>query len=121
MRYLAILLVLAGAAWLVLGQRPDAPKGPVTGQAAMVDYGADWCPPCRQMVPVLAALKAEYAGRASILFVDVDKHGEQAARYGVTGIPVQIFYDKDGAERFRHVGFLAKEDCARILDGLIGP
>lgn len=120
MRYLVILLVLAGVAWLALGQPSSAPKGPITGQPALVDYGADWCPPCRQMVPVLAALKAEYAGRAAIMFVDVDKNGEQASSYGVSSIPVQIFYDRDGVERFRHVGFLAKEDCARVLDGLIG-
>ena len=37
----------------------------------LVDLGATKCIPCKQMVPVLAALKSEYAGQLEVVFLDV--------------------------------------------------
>ncbi|MBW1802689.1 MAG: thioredoxin fold domain-containing protein, partial [Deltaproteobacteria bacterium] len=72
----------------------------------MLDLGADACIPCKMMAPIMAKLEKEYKGRADIIFIDVWKKPEQAKRFKVKAIPTQIFFDKNGKEVGRHVGFL---------------
>ena len=62
------------------------------------------------MAPILEELKREYAGRLDVEFIDVWKNPNAGQRYGIRMIPTQIFYDAEGKERFRHVGFLGMED-----------
>lgn len=57
----------------------------------VVDFTADWCPPCRAMKPVLAALSDE---RDDVRFVeiDVDTYPDLAARYEVLSMPTFIVF-----------------------------
>jgi thioredoxin 1 len=75
----------------------------------LVDVGADKCIPCKMMAPILEDLKKEYAGILEVKFVDVWKYPEEADKYGVQGIPTQIFYDASGKELGRHMGFIDRE------------
>ena len=94
----------------------DAAQGTGTNAAAkaalprLVDLGADKCIPCKAMAPILADLKTNYAGRLDVEFIDVWKKPEAAKPYKIKLIPTQIFYDAKGKERFRHQGFISKED-----------
>jgi thioredoxin 1 len=76
----------------------------------LVDLGAGQCIPCKMMAPILEELKKEYAGRLQVDFIDVWKNPDEAKRYGIQLIPTQIFFDVSGTERFRHEGFMSKED-----------
>ena len=76
----------------------------------IVDLGAGKCIPCKMMAPVLEALKKEYAGRMNVEFIDVWENPDAGKPYGIEMIPTQIFFDAEGKELFRHVGFFAKED-----------
>ena len=62
------------------------------------------------MFPVLDELKKEYAGKLEVEFIDVWKNPDAGKPYGIEVIPTQIFYDANGKELFRHIGFFAKED-----------
>ena len=75
----------------------------------LVDLGAKKCIPCKQMVPVLAALTTEYAGRLEVVFIDVWENRAAGKEYGIRLIPTQIFYDAAGKELFRHEGYWSKE------------
>lgn len=79
----------------------------------LVDVGADKCIPCIMMAPVLEELKKEYSGVLEVEFVDVWKNPQAGRQYGVRGIPTQIFYDANGKELKRHLGFISKQG---ILD-----
>jgi thioredoxin 1 len=87
-------------------------SGPVTGVKLpkLVDLGADKCIPCKAMAPILEGLKKEYAGKLNVEFIDVWKNPDAGKAFGIEMIPTQIFYDAEGKERFRHVGFYGKED-----------
>lgn len=61
----------------------------------MVDVGAAWCGPCRVIEPTVAALAAEYAGKAKIVALDADTNQKTTVRYGVRGLPT-ILYFKNG-------------------------
>lgn len=93
----------------------DVDRARASGKPFMVDFGAGGCRPCDMMAPILAALKKEYTGKAEILFIDVREQQILAARYGVQSIPVQVFFDKDGREVFRHVGFFSREQIEAKL------
>ena len=93
-----------------------AAGGPASAEATtaalprLVDLGADKCIPCKQMAPILEDLKTTYAGQLQVDFIDVWKNPEAGGQYGIRVIPSQIFYDAQGQELFRHVGFFGKED-----------
>ncbi len=59
---------------------------------------------------MLEELKKEYAGRLDVEFIDVWENPDAGKPYGIEVIPTQIFYDANGKELFRHVGFFAKDD-----------
>ncbi len=88
---------------------------PAKGTVTMVDLGAKKCVPCKMMAPILEKLETAYEGRAAIVFIDVWENREQGARFKIRAIPTQIFFDEQGQEVFRHVGFL---DEKSIVDQL---
>lgn len=98
--------------------KTDIAAVPTQGLVTMVDLGAHKCIPCKMMAPIIAELQREYAGRASIVFIDVWEHHEQVERFGIQAIPTQIFYDKSGKEAERHVGFMDKKSIVATLEKL---
>jgi thioredoxin 1 len=82
---------------------------PVKGMVTMLDLGAKSCIPCKMMAPILQKLEKVFRGKAAIVFIDVWEHNDQVRRFRLHAIPTQIFYDKDGKEVYRHVGFMSEE------------
>jgi thioredoxin 1 len=91
---------------------------PVKGMVTMVDVGANSCVPCKMMAPILEKLEKDYKGKVAILFIDVWKDSTQAKRFGVRTIPTQIFYDKEGDEVYRHVGFMSENAITTQLKNM---
>ncbi len=87
-----------------------------SGRVTLIDLGAEECPPCKVMAPIIEELQSEYAGRADIIFIDVWKDPAQAKQFNVKAVPTQIFFDVDGREVFRHVGFLDKRTIVGALE-----
>ena len=102
----------------IAADAPDIPPVPTPDMVTMVDLGAHKCIPCKMMAPIIEELQKEYADRASIIFIDVWEHKEQARRFGIRGIPTQIFYDNQGKEVGRHIGFLDKKSIMDMFDKL---
>jgi thioredoxin 1 len=92
---------------------PAASALPTRGLPRLVDLGADKCIPCKLMAPILEELKKEYVGRLDVVFIDVWKDRDAGAPYNIRVIPTQIFYDAAGKERFRHEGFISKEEILK--------
>ena len=76
----------------------------------LLELGSHSCIPCKQMMPILKELTESYQGQLKVQFIDVWQDRESAQKYNVRLIPLQIFFDKQGNELFRHEGFFAKED-----------
>lgn len=71
------------------------------GPLVVVDYYADWCPPCRMLAPVLARVAGEFQDVAVVGKVDVDAEKNLARRNNIRGIPeVRFFRDGQMVDRF---------------------
>jgi thiol-disulfide isomerase/thioredoxin len=88
-------------------------KARKSGKLSMVDFGATGCKPCDMMTPILETLRKKYEGKVNVLFVHVREQQILASRYGVQSIPIQVFFDKDGKEVFRHNGFFPQEEIEK--------
>lgn len=63
----------------------------------IVVFGADWCPDCRKIEPIMEMLEKDYDGKVGIYKVNIDKEEALKDEVGVRRIPTLIFF-KDGKE-----------------------
>lgn len=73
----------------------------ISGHVVIVDFYANWCPPCRRLSPVLNDLVAKHGGKVLLGKVNVDKNKKLASKLKVSNIPdVRIFVDDKQVDRF---------------------
>lgn len=80
----------------------------------LVDFGAEWCPPCRKMEPVIAQLKNEAANKYIVVKIDAATQTEIMKQIKVDALPVFIIY-KNGKEVWRKQGITALDELKKIL------
>ncbi|HUV39771.1 MAG TPA: thioredoxin [Planctomycetota bacterium] len=85
----------------------------------LVDMGAEWCPPCKMLAPIIEEVAEAVAGRATVAALDVDESRKTASRFNVLNVPTLIFF-KDGKEVERLVGVSPKEKIVGVIDKLVG-
>ena len=73
----------------------------------LVDFWAEWCGPCRQMLPILEEISKEMGDKVKICKVNVDESPDKAAELGIRSIP-SIFLYKDGKQVDVKVGLNPK-------------
>jgi thioredoxin 1 len=81
----------------------------------MVDFWAEWCPPCRAIAPVLEELAETSEGRLTLLKVNIDDSPGLAARYDIRAIPTILFF-KEGAIVDRVIGAAPKAVLQDIVN-----
>ncbi|MEV5407477.1 thioredoxin [Thermopolyspora sp. NPDC052614] len=58
----------------------------------LVDFWAEWCPPCKMIAPVLEQIESEYGDRLTIAKLNGDDHPEIIRRYGILGFPTLTLF-----------------------------
>lgn len=81
----------------------------------LVEFWADWCPPCRMIAPVLEQIEAELSGRLTVAKINGDEHPEIAMRYGVMAFPTLNLY-RDGEVVHQVIGAKPKRALLETLD-----
>lgn len=71
--------------WNYIGDKP-----------AIIDFWAAWCPPCRQIAPVLEDLAAEYDGEIYVYKVNVDEETNISEAFGIRSLPTILYVPMDG-------------------------
>jgi thioredoxin 1 len=69
----------------------------------LVDFWAEWCPPCKMIGPVIDQVSAELDGQAKVGKVNVDDARNLAVKYNVKSIPLLLFF-KNGEVKDQIVG-----------------
>lgn len=69
----------------------------------LLEFYADWCPHCQRMMPLVAQLKDEVAGKAEVIQINGDNSPELMRKYHINSYPTWIIF-KDGQEAWRDGG-----------------
>ena len=81
----------------------------------LVDFWAEWCPPCKKIAPTVDTIASDYAGKVKVGKIDVDDNGGTAMRYNIRGIPSLLLF-KGGRVVDQRVGAVGKSDVQKMLD-----
>ncbi len=77
--------------------------------ALLIDFYSPTCAPCMTMHPVIERLARRRAGEIMVIKLNVDRHAELAASFGVKGVPTFVVLQK-GTERGRTSGAMPEAD-----------
>jgi thioredoxin 1 len=102
-----------GAAIKVTGDNFEA-EVLKSGVPVLVDFWAEWCGPCRMVLPIVEEIAAELAGKAKVCKINVDDAPDLASQFDVASIPTLLIF-KNGQVVDQMVGALPK---VRLLEKL---
>lgn len=84
----------------------------------LVDFWAEWCGPCKIMLPIVEEVSTEYEGKLIVTKVDVDSSPATAAKFGIRNIPTILFF-KNGEVVDKQVGAAPKTSLAQKIQAVL--
>jgi thioredoxin 1 len=81
----------------------------------LVDMFAEWCGPCKTMVPILKNVKSKVGNNVKIIKIDVDKNPQAAEKFQVRGVPTFILF-KEGKLLWRQSGIIQADQLVELIN-----
>ena len=81
----------------------------------LVDFWAEWCPPCKAIAPVLEDISKEMSDKIKIAKLNIEDSPATPGQYGVRSIPTLILF-KNGELVSQNVGALSKPDLEKWIN-----
>jgi len=86
----------------------------------LVDFGAQWCGPCKSLMPVLEKLEKEYEGKITFAKADVEECTDTAESYRIMSVPTMIcFKDGEMVPGMKMVGAMPEAKIRENLEKLL--
>lgn len=84
-----------------------------------VKFYADWCNPCKAMIPVMESLKSQYKEEVIFVDVNIDDNPQIKVEYNIQGIPAYMII-KDAVVVDRKAGSKTATELKEWIDGFLG-
>ena len=94
-------------AWKYEGSKP-----------AIIDFYADWCPPCRQLSPLVEEIAKEYEGKIVVYKVNTDKEKVLAQSLGISSLPTLLYIPAKGKPQIT-LGAVPRETIVKAIDEIL--
>jgi thioredoxin len=85
----------------------------------LVDFWAEWCVPCKTLVPAMEAVAAQFGGRLKVGKLNVEENAHVPYRYNITTLPTLMIF-KRGQVSEQRVGLLSKENLIKLVEPHLG-
>ena len=84
----------------------------------IIDFYADWCPPCRQLSPLVEEIAKEYQGKIIVYKVDTDKERSLAQSLGITSLPTLLYIPAKGKPQVT-LGYIPKDTIVKTIEQVL--
>ncbi len=81
----------------------------------LVDFKADWCGPCKTMIPILKEVKQQLKDSVAIIKIDVDKNPTVTAKYQIRGVPTLMIF-KESKQVWKQSGVVQANQLIEIIN-----
>ena len=85
---------------------------------AIIDFYADWCPPCRQLSPLVEEIAKEYNGKIVVYKVNTDEEKGLAQCMGISSLPTLLYIPVKGKPQIT-LGMLPKETIVKMINEIL--
>jgi thioredoxin len=86
----------------------------------ILEFYADWCPPCKDLAPILEKIAEEKSDTVAIYKIDIDRHRELSNSFRVTGIP-HVAFVKNKENIFSLTGLYPKTMYLKVIEQYTKP
>jgi len=84
-------------------------------QPVLVDFWAEWCVPCKTLVPIIEAVAAQFDGKLRVGKLNVEENNDVPFRYNITAMPTLILL-KGGKVVEQRVGKMSKDALVKLVE-----
>lgn len=103
---------------IVLSPNDTIEFGAPQTEPIVVDFWAEWCPPCREFSPIFHKVAKQYKGIVRFISINVDSCPGIAKEYGVGSIPTVLIVSKEGTIN-RNVGFMTEDQLVESIEAVM--
>jgi thioredoxin 1 len=83
-------------------------------QPVLIEFTADWCPPCKMLAPIVNDLAQKYAGKLRVGILDADGYPQYVEEFGIMGLPTLVLFQQ-GKPVQRIVGFRPRAQVEALI------
>jgi len=84
----------------------------------LVDFWAEWCGPCRALLPTIDEIAKEKQGKLKVCKVNIENSGDLATKYEVMSVPTIMIF-KEGKPMEKKVGLIPKKELEKVINKYI--